>query len=48
MFSAASNTCFYDEATETAIWSKYGPDLTDCYLSFDYLIQQLHSGERLS
>ena len=44
LFSAAIYTCSIDELTETAKWSKYGPDLSDCYLSFDYLVQQLHAG----
>ena len=43
-YTAATYTCSYDEATKTAKWSKYGPNLSDCYLSLDYLIQQLYAG----
>ena len=43
--TAATNTCSFDEVTKTAKWSEYGPDLSDCYLSVDYLIQQLYAGK---
>ena len=43
-YTAATYTCSYDEATQTAKWSKYGPILSDCYLSLDYLVQQLYEG----
>ena len=43
--TAASYKCTYDNETNTPIWSKYGPDLSDCYSSLDYLIKQLNEGK---